>query len=50
MFVTEEVFISKNEDSRKKMLEDIFISIIKNTKNHEEPKKASCATDLTEKV
>lgn len=50
MFVIEEVFISKDEDSRKRRLEDILVSIIKNTKNHEELKTVSRANDLIEKV
>ena len=46
MFVIEEVFRSMDKASKKRMLEDILVCIIKNTKNREEPNSANCATEL----
>ncbi|AEV68806.1 hypothetical protein [Acetivibrio clariflavus] len=40
MFIVEEVFLTKDEDSRKKMLEDILVDMIKNAKDYEETKNS----------
>jgi|GEM_PF-804735 len=36
MFIVEEVFLTRDEDSRKKMLEDILVDMIKNAVDCEE--------------
>ncbi|HOQ00814.1 MAG TPA: hypothetical protein PK604_08345 [Acetivibrio clariflavus] len=38
MFIVEEVFLTRDEDSRKKMLEDILVDMIKNAVDCEETK------------